>query len=132
MYLGYSPGEHSMSLKSAGINYLGVELDKTVRGKIIWAGLEDDVVEYAALDVKYLEQIMNEQLKALKEKDLLTAIKYENKFVFPLAYMELCGIKLDRDKWQAKMDKDNAELEKRITKLNNWLIKEMPNSKYVH
>ena len=98
MYIGYPAGYHSMSLKSAGENYLGVELDKTVRGKIIWAGLEDDVVEYAALDVKYLEQIMELQLQKLKELGLSTAIKYENKFVFPLAYMEWCGVKLDQEK----------------------------------
>lgn len=87
-----------MSLKSAGETYLGIELDKSVRGKIIWAGLEDDVIEYAALDVKYLKDIMNLQLQKLKEQELLTAIKLENKFVFPMAYMELCGIKLDEEK----------------------------------
>ena len=51
MWLGYPPGMHSLSLKTAGETYSGVELDKSVRGKVIWAGLETDVVEYAANDV---------------------------------------------------------------------------------
>src|SRR5574344_2566104 len=64
MWLGYPPGIHSLSLKSAGENYLNVELDKSVRGKIIWRKeLTDDIIIYAANDVKYVEDIMNEQLK---------------------------------------------------------------------
>lgn len=48
-WLGYPSGMHSLSLKSAGENYLGVELDKTVRGQIIWKKeLTDEIVEYAA------------------------------------------------------------------------------------
>lgn len=132
LYHGHPPGAHSMSLKSAGETYLGIELDKSVRGKIIWAGLEDDVIEYAALDVKYLKDIMDLQLQKLKEQELLTAIKLENKFVFPMAYMELCGIKLDEDKWKAKMAKDQAKLNKCQKELDTWLIKNMPNSKYVN
>ena len=59
MYMGFPAGIHSMALKAAGQNYLGVELDKTVRGKVMWAGLSEDVIEYGANDVKYLEKIMD-------------------------------------------------------------------------
>lgn len=37
LYLGFPEGTHSMSLKSAGYTYCDVELDKSVRGKIIWS-----------------------------------------------------------------------------------------------
>lgn len=106
MWLGYPPGMHSLSLKTAGETYSGVELDKSVRGKVIWAGLETDVVEYAANDVAYLEEIMNKQLELLKDKGLEVAIDYENRFVLPLAYMEYCGVKLDIEKWKQKMKAD--------------------------
>ena len=106
MWLGYHPGMHSLSLKTAGETYSGVELDKSVRGKVIWAGLETDVVEYAANDVTYLEEIMNKQLELLKDKGLEVAIDYENRFVLPLAYMEYCGVKLDVEKWKQKMKTD--------------------------
>ena len=106
MWLGYPPGMHSLSLKTAGETYSGVELDKSVRGKIIWAGLETDVVKYAANDVTYLEEIMNKQLELLKDKGLEVAIDYENRFVLPLAYMEYCGVKLDVEKWKQKMKTD--------------------------
>lgn len=123
MWLGYPSGLHSMSLKAAGQNYLGIELDKSIRGKIIWNGLNsEDTVEYAALDVKYLEKIKDCQLKELKKKDLLRAIEYENRFVLPLAYCEYCGVKLDIDKWKSKMQKDKKREELAINALNNWLL----------
>ena len=34
----------------------------------------------------------------INNKNLHIAIKYENAFVLPLAYMEYCGIKLDKEK----------------------------------
>lgn len=132
MWLGYPAGIHSMSLKAAGWEYLKVELDKTVRGKIIWAKeLSDDILEYAALDVKYLEKIKDAQYNRLKEQELLTAIEYENRFVLPLAYCEFCGIHLDEAKWRAKMEKDNKRLENSIVALNTWLLKNEPNSSYI-
>lgn len=49
IWLGWPSGIHSLSLKSAGENYLGVELDKTVRGQIIWRKeLTYEIIEYAA------------------------------------------------------------------------------------
>ena len=59
-----------MSLKTAGETYLGVELDKSVRGKIIWNGLKSsDTIVYAAKDVQYLEKIMECQKEELKKKN---------------------------------------------------------------
>ena len=68
LWNGYPAGMHSLSLKSAGEKYVGVELDKSVRGKIMWAGLTSDVIEYAANDVKYLQEIVEKQWEELKKK----------------------------------------------------------------
>ena len=69
MWLGYPPGYHELNLKAAGINYLGVELDKTIRGKIFYAGLATDVIVYSAHDVKYLEPIRQKQLEKAAENE---------------------------------------------------------------
>lgn len=132
MWLGYPIGFHSMSLKSAGENYLGVELDKTVRGQIIWAGLSEAVIEYAANDVKYLERIMDSQAIELEKKGLSTAVIYENKSVPWLAYTEYCGVKLDIQRWQYKMELDNfieAVFEKA---LNDWVVASAMGKKYAY
>ena len=131
MWLGYPPGIHSLSLKSAGENYLGIELDKSVRGKIIYAGLTEDVIVYSANDVKYLEKIMRLQYEELVKKGLEKAIIYENKFVLPLAYCEYCGIKLDVNKWKAKMQKDEERVKNALAKCNEWFIKNESKSKYI-
>ena len=131
MWLGYPPGIHSLSLKTAGETYCNIELDKTVRGKIHYAGLATDVIKYSADDVKYLEPIMNKQKEELAKKGLLVAMEYENRFVFPLAYCEYCGIKLDIDKWKAKMIKDQIRVDNAMANCNKWLIENEPNSPYI-
>lgn len=122
LWIGYPGGFHSMSLQSAGLNYLGVELDKTIRGKAIWAGLSEDVIEYAANDVKYLEPIMDLQIKALKDKGLSEGIILEQMSVPWVAYTEYCGVKLDQKKWSYKMTLDNFSLEVHKKDLDEWVI----------
>lgn len=131
MWLGYPTGIHSMSLKSAGENYLGIELDKSIRGQIIYKGLTLETITYAAHDVKYLEKLKHLQEEKLREKGLLTAIEYENKFVLALAYEEFCGVKIDIEKWRNKIKKDEDRLNKAINNLNNWFIENDPNSPYI-
>ena len=131
MYLGYPKHSHSMSLKSAGERYLDIELDKSVRGKIIYSKLDEEIIRYGADDVKYLEEIMNKQLKLLEEKELLTAINIENRFVRVLTYIEWCGVKLDINKWQQKMDKDNKVLADCETALNEWARENLANTRYI-
>lgn len=122
-WLGYPSGMHSMSLKSAGQNYLGVELDKSVRGEIIWRKeLTDSIIIYAANDVKYLEDIMNKQLEILLPRGQKLALEVENKAILPTAYFEFCGVKLDIKKWEAKMVKDQEILNKAKERLDNFVV----------
>ena len=65
---------------------------------------------------------MEKQLEELKKKDLLTAIDYENRFLFPLTYCEFCGIKLDKDKWELKMKKDLERLQASKELLDKWVV----------
>lgn len=130
LWLGYPAGMHEMSLKAASINYLGVDMDKSVRGKIIRTGLTEDVIVYAAGDVSYLGKIRDKQLIELEKKGLLKAIDFENEFVKCLAYIEYCGAKLDVDKWKIKMATDLNNLEKYEAELNEWVEESEYSSKY--
>lgn len=122
-WLGWPSGMHSLSLKSAGENYLGVELDKTIRGQIIWRKeLTKDIIEYAANDVKYLEDIMNAQTKILYERGQKLALEVENKAILPTAYFEYCGVKLDKKLWTTKMKKDEEELRQAQEELDNFIV----------
>lgn len=130
LWLGYPAGMHEMSLKAASINYLGADMDKSVRGKIIQTGLTEDVIVYAAGDVSYLGKIRDKQLIELEKKGLLKAIDFENEFVKCLAYIEYCGAKLDVDKWKIKMATDLNNLEKYEAELNEWVEESEYSSKY--
>ena len=122
LWMGFPAGFHSMALKAAGQNYLGIELDKTVRGKVMWAGLSEDVIEYGANDVKYLEKIMDAQALELKKKGLEVALIYENKSVPWIAYTEYCGVLLSKEKWKRKMILDNFTAKVFKDALDDWVI----------
>lgn len=121
LFLGFPPGIVSLSLQACCDRYLGIFLDKTVRGQI-HAGMTEEVIVYAANDVVHLEDIMNLQLKTITARGQKIALDIENEFVRVLAYIEYCGIKLDPVKWKAKMDKDAERLRVAEHKLNEWVV----------
>lgn len=132
LYLGYpvagKPGGISYALNAIAQRRLNVDIDKTVRGEIIWRGLDSSVIQYAAGDVMYLEDIRESQLIDLKKKDCEKAAELENRFVPVISYLEWCGIKLDQEKWKEKMSQDQKNLNQSLEALNQFTIKH-PNLK---
>lgn len=122
LYLGYPSGQHSYSLKSIAKERLGVYIDKTIRGQIIWRGLDADVVKYSAGDVRWLEKIMKSQIEECHRKNCIKAMKLECQAVPVMAYLEWCGIKLDIEKWKQKMANDQKSLKVAEDNLNKWFI----------
>lgn len=110
LHLGWPKGSISYSLKEIAWRRLKIDIDKTVRGEIIWRGLDTSVILYAAGDVKYLGDIMKSQLKDCEEQGLMKAAKLECDAVPSIAYMEWCGIHLDQERWLNKMKKDKENL----------------------
>lgn len=110
IWFGYPSGMHGMSLAKAGENYLGIVLDKTVRGEIITKGVTPRVVVYGCDDVKYLPKIKEKQDKILDEKGLQASAALENEYVKPHAYIEYCGVGIDEDRWSKKCEKDRENL----------------------
>ena len=121
LYLGWPAGQISYSLKEVAWRRLGINIDKTVRGEIIWRGLDADVIHYAAGDVMYLERILKSQVWDLRKQNMMNAAKLECDFIPSLAYMEWCGILLDREKWQNKMKNDQEALQKAKKKLDTYV-----------
>lgn len=105
---------------------LDVDLDKSVRDEISREGLTKRVIEYAAEDVKWLEKIKESQTVDIKYHDLTHALEVENQYVFPLAYIEFCGFKLDEKKWKEKMQSDYVDFDVAEEKLNEYLTTNYP------
>lgn len=131
LYMGYPDGVITFTLKALCERYLNITLDKTVRGKIIYMALNDEIILYAANDVVHLEDLMFCQLEELKKKDLLLAADYENRFIRPLTYIEFCGVKLDEERWKNKMESDEAKVKRCVDLCNNWILENEPNSEFV-
>ena len=121
LHLGWPSGEISYALNAIADRRLHINIDKSVRGEIIWRGLDSKVIQYAAGDVTYLEKIMWSQVKDLQKQGLMKAAKLECDFVPAIAYLEWCGIHLDVDKWKEKMAEDQRNLDKSIEALDNFV-----------
>jgi DNA polymerase-1 len=135
LYCGFDdvklPNYVRKSLDVLVLKYCGVLLNKSIRGTINRVGLTDKVIEYGANDVKYLIPVMTSQMVKIKEDGLWGAIKLDNKFVKVLAYIEYCGIYLNKEKWLAKMEDDSKKLSDMEFALNKWVFERF-GDKYVN
>ena len=122
LHLGYDNKYFHYSLKDVALRRLGIDIDKSIRGEIIWRGLDTNVILYAAGDVMYLEDIMEKQLKDVQATNCEIGARVENDFVPVIAYLEWSGIKLDVDLWHEKMQQDQAKLSASLAALNQWLV----------
>ena len=107
LYLGID--SHRAGLDSLCMEYLGIKLDKEER-KNISARLTESLIVYGCKDVEYLLEIKRIQQGFIKEKALEVSIELDNRFVKVLAYIEYCGIKLDPEKWKAKIESAKKEM----------------------
>lgn len=114
--------EISYSLKAAAQRRCGIDIDKTVRGKIIDQGLTEEVIVYAAGDVMWIEDIYLKQCEELTKQNLHKAAKFECETVKPVAYTKYCGIHLDSLKWDEKMEVDSKELNESLQALNDYVV----------
>ena len=132
LHLGYPNGVIRYSLKEIAWRRLGIDIDKSVRGEIIWRGLDFEVIKYAAHDVEYLGKIMDSQIQDLRNiPNALIGAKLECDFTPVVAYLEWCGIKLDVEKWVHKMKNDSYNLSKSLKELNDYCINNPKLKKFV-
>lgn len=122
LHLGFDNKYFHYSLRAVAERRLHIDIDKTTRGEIIWRGLDSKVIQYAAGDVVYLEDIREQQLEQCKKQTCLKAADIENAFVPVIAYLEWCGIKLDVDKWKLKMQDNEVKRDKALEELNQWVV----------
>lgn len=131
LYLGYPNSVISYALKTLTDKYVHYDMDKTVRGQIIWRGLDTAVIKYAAGDVVPLNDIMKAQMLVVNELNMIEAAKLECNFVKVIAYLEWCGIHLSEERWLNKMKSDKQNLINAEKELNNFVVKTPSLSKYI-
>lgn len=93
----FNPGR---SLADLCQRYCKFEMSKDQRSVVTEYGLKTyEDIKYCALDVTYLHKIKEAQEKLIEKHNLGNAVKIENEFVRVNAYIEFCGIYLNKDKW---------------------------------
>lgn len=122
LHLGYPKGVISYSLQAIASRRLSTYIDKEIRGQINSRGLDTEVIRYAANDVKYLEKIAKSQKEECIKKKCLKGAILENEFTPCNAYLEWCGIKLDKDKWSNKMKEDHRNLCEKKRLLDSYIL----------
>lgn len=132
LHLGWPSNTISYSLAEIAWRRLNINIDKTIRGEIIWRGLDTSVIKYAAGDVTYLGDIMKSQLEDCRKQGLLKAAQIECDFVPSIAYLEWCGIHLDANKWQEKMNQDAINLSKAKEALDKFVTSNPAYSKFTY
>lgn len=110
--------DRSVGLKAIAMKYLGVDLDKSVRGSIHKEGLSDRVIIYAADDVRYLTPIKEAQMKQITELQLENVLNLENEVVKTFARMEYTGVLINQEKWLEVAVQAEQNVEDLIVKLD--------------
>jgi DNA polymerase-1 len=91
----------SHSLEAVALRYLDRELDKSARRED-WRGeLSREQLDYAARDAAVLLPLYEKLKEKLNEERLGYVARIEFAVVGAIAEMELAGIRLDRERWQA-------------------------------
>lgn len=119
---GKNRDDYSISLKACALKYCNYDMDKSARGEIITKGLTERTIVYSATDVKYSIPIYKVQQEELIKYHVRKAAQFESKFTIVVGYIKLCGVKLDVDRWKAKMKKDEAKRDKYLKLLNKWVV----------
>lgn len=120
----FKEGGPAYNLLSIVSKRLSINMDKTARGEIIYRGLVNRVIEYAANDVTYLEKVMWSQVSEAKDKGCIDAIKMECSVIPAIAYMEYCGMYVNRQIFDDIIVDSKVKLEEAESELNNHVLEE--------
>lgn len=107
---------------------LGIKVDKAEQTSD-WSGeLTPKQLEYAAADVAPLLRLEENLRQRAAEAGLEEVLGLENELIPSVAEMELVGVGIDRDKWEALVQADRDQAEALRDELRNTFGIENPNS----
>lgn len=102
--------------------YVGIDIDKEIRGKIYQEGLTKRVILYAAGDVEFLGKIKEKQLLEIHKWELERTLELENKFIITLARIEYIGFGLDKLKFKEVEEFNNKRKIEIQEQINCWIL----------
>jgi DNA polymerase I len=120
------------SYKELVDKYCFIEIVKETRESFIdFTGeLTNDQLNYSALDVKFLFDIRNKQIKELEKQNQIKILDLENGLVPVFSKMEYDGIWLDKEQWLTNAKLEIITADQRKVKLLDFLFDKIDYSKY--
>lgn len=119
--VGYEP--YKRNLEALGKRYLQIEMDKTFQTRFsVDTYARQDFIQYAAEDVLHMEKIYEKQKRLYSPLGIEKCVSLEENFQVALAYVEHCGIFLDRKKWAKKVAEDEEAKRNARAALDKWVI----------
>ncbi len=124
-------GDHYPSLKDLVKKYVGVELDKTEQKNFIGSReITNEKLIYASLDVEYLKNIFESQQEKIFETKQQKIIELEMKLIPAVIQMELNGVLLDKEKWEALANKAGENAKRLGKEITDMLFERVDFSNY--
>jgi len=103
-YLITEAREKYPSYQELGYKYLGEVIDKDTVMKFVeiketGAELTQDMLIYGAVDVLWLDEIKEQQLKLIADKNMQKVLNLEMQLIPVVVIMECNGVMIDQEKW---------------------------------
>jgi DNA polymerase I len=103
--------------------YAGLQIDKSNQTSFdLGSPITEDQLVYCALDCRLPMAIKGAQYDKLNKANLLYTCQIEFDAIPAFGDMKLNGLKLDKDKWMAEVNKVKADHLKNVAKLDQWLL----------
>lgn len=115
--------ESRKDLASLVWKYLKVKLSKEERNLFRKSIINEVTINYAGRDVIYLIPLLQAQRKIIRKERLEECLNLEFLYVPVMAYIEDCGMFIDQEKWEEKIERDTHALNKALDRLDALYFK---------
>lgn len=123
-------GEHSLkdysffSLESLVARYFKMQIDKSLQTSFdLSTPLTDKQVEYCAIDTILPLAVRRKQLEIIKRDGLEEVCQIENDCLMSFVDLHLNGIRIDKEKWAARIEQNKKDLKEAISELDKYFIR---------
>ena len=119
--------ESFINLASTAKRRIQVNIPKDRQATIMYGFRHKYDLDYAFADVTHLRRIRDAQFA--ESPDQYLDFQINSSFMVVLAYIEFCGIKVDRNEWMKKVAYDQKEMRIALQELNDYCYENVPMSR---
>lgn len=83
-------------------------------------------IKYCFQDVDRLLELEEHLFNKLEENNQIEAYEFQCENLFPLAYMEMCGLPLHEKSWEKKIKEDEISLKDIEQEIKNYILEHLP------